>query len=348
MKLLLVDDNALFLEELSELLAGEGHAVATAPSVLAALDRLDAERFDVLVTDLRMPDHSGSELLTLARRRWPSLLTIILTGLPKEATVEEALALETFNYISKPFRFEWVRSTLELAAQEIAYRDRLCPLRPPAALGPELGAVAEGARVVIAPRGVAEMADVVAHRLEIGPADGVANALRRLLEGNPSPRVVIAATEDAVRALGFAGVTKLVAAASAVVAPGGRVLLGVDRDAVTDAELLGLRWTLEGSGGHDPPKGLAGPQRRAILRALEGGPVERGALADRTGVAEAERIRFYLEYLLRDGLIRADEREASLTDLGRSALGLLEEIDRSGPRGSGGNLLFGLERARPA
>ena len=63
MRVLVVDDNSFFREELASFLRDDGHSASPAPSVAAALEILKREEFEVVVTDLKMPHQSGLELV---------------------------------------------------------------------------------------------------------------------------------------------------------------------------------------------------------------------------------------------------------------------------------------------
>src|ERR1700689_3999893 len=102
MRVLVVDDDAEFREELTGLLQERGHSVANASSAAQGILALERDEFDVMFNDLRMGRHSGLELLTQARERWPRLVVVMLTG---NATVESAvraLQLGAFDYLRKP------------------------------------------------------------------------------------------------------------------------------------------------------------------------------------------------------------------------------------------------------
>ncbi len=60
MRVLVVDDDAVFREELAELLRDDGHEVDAAPSVPKAVELLEGREMDVVLTDLKMPRHGGS------------------------------------------------------------------------------------------------------------------------------------------------------------------------------------------------------------------------------------------------------------------------------------------------
>ncbi len=347
MRLLLVDDDPVFLDELSELLTGEGHGVSIAPSAVAALDRLGHERFDVLLTDLKMPRHSGTQLLRAVHRHWPATLTVILTGQPEDQSAADALELEAFNYIPKPFRFDVVRATLDLAQSEIAFRDRLCRPRAGAEVRSELESAPPEGRVVLAPHGLFSTPAALTRELDLGAPESLGEMVRSSLNAYPSPRVLLAAPGELLRRTDIAVLSDAVQNVRAAIAPSGRLLVGIQRDAVSDGALVSLRWSLTGDRPRRFQGGLAGPRRRTMLRELANGPLDGSRLAERVGIHGAERIRFYLRYLARAGLVKGDEPSVALTDLGRAALEFLDEVERLGPRTARGDLLFDLPTDAP-
>src|SRR5689334_12352126 len=78
-RLLLVDDEPDNLDALARLFR-RGYSIATATSGEAALELLEKERFEVLLTDQRMPGMSGSELCARARTVAPAMIRMIVTG----------------------------------------------------------------------------------------------------------------------------------------------------------------------------------------------------------------------------------------------------------------------------
>ncbi|MGA7922670.1 MAG: response regulator, partial [Thermoplasmata archaeon] len=118
MRVLVVDDDAVFREEVAELLRDDGHEVSSEPSVAKALESLERDEYEAVLTDLKMPRQTGLDLLREVRGRWPRTLVVMLTGYATVETALEAMKLGAFDYIRKPFRIEQVRETLRLVAQE--------------------------------------------------------------------------------------------------------------------------------------------------------------------------------------------------------------------------------------
>lgn len=117
-RVLLVDDEEGVLQVCEAALRQlAGVEVATESSSRRAIERLAAEGFDLLVSDIRMPEVTGLELLRAARQTDPNLAAIILTGFPSVESAVESMKLGAVDYLVKPFSIEQfqaaVRSQLE-------------------------------------------------------------------------------------------------------------------------------------------------------------------------------------------------------------------------------------------
>ncbi len=81
MRILVIDDSTAVLETVALLLVREGHTVSTAPDGRQGLARLEAgEPVDLVLTDLDMPNLSGTEVVRQVRSRWPQVRVGIMTG----------------------------------------------------------------------------------------------------------------------------------------------------------------------------------------------------------------------------------------------------------------------------
>ena len=120
-RVLCVDDNPQVLRLLKRQLEG-GYDVSVAQTAQEALALLaEGEAFDVIVSDLRMPDVHGLTFLKMARELYPATERIILTGLPDPATMSVARAASgAEQLIVKP----WSRSDLSLAVESAVQRRR--------------------------------------------------------------------------------------------------------------------------------------------------------------------------------------------------------------------------------
>ena len=102
-KILIVDDEIELKNVLVEILAAHSHEARGFISWREALEVLRAEHFDLLISDLMMPEIGGVVLIKTALEIAPHLVTIIMTGQGTIQSVEEATALGVFDYVLKPF-----------------------------------------------------------------------------------------------------------------------------------------------------------------------------------------------------------------------------------------------------
>jgi DNA-binding response OmpR family regulator len=103
-RVLLVDDDGAVRAMMNEALKRKGFAVVTASSVSEALARITSERFDVLITDLHMPDPGdGFTVVTAMRHSQPDALTLLVSGYPDVESAMAAILLEADEIIVKPF-----------------------------------------------------------------------------------------------------------------------------------------------------------------------------------------------------------------------------------------------------
>src|SRR5215471_19693039 len=103
-RVLVVDDEASIRDLLSKTLALAEYDVDTAPDGTAALDRMRAFSYDLLIADLKMPGMDGLTLIRQAKRIKADLPVIIITGFSTESSAIEAVNLGVAGYLTKPFR----------------------------------------------------------------------------------------------------------------------------------------------------------------------------------------------------------------------------------------------------
>jgi two-component system NtrC family sensor kinase len=104
-RILVVDDEAEIRETLAEILSGAQHNVITAASGREALERMEAEHYDVILTDIRMPDLDGRALYREIERRWPAQAgsVIFVTGDSLASSLHEFATECGRPVIEKPF-----------------------------------------------------------------------------------------------------------------------------------------------------------------------------------------------------------------------------------------------------
>lgn len=117
-RVLVADDEAAIRDLLQKTLALADYEVDVAHDGRAALERLRAGAYDLLITDLKMPGVDGLAVIREARRYRPDLPIIIITGFSTEAAAIEAIDLGVSGYLTKPFRVPKVLATAAKALGE--------------------------------------------------------------------------------------------------------------------------------------------------------------------------------------------------------------------------------------
>lgn len=129
-RVLVADDDEVFLEILAEAVQGAGANAMLAPDGLAALERLSESDFDILITDLNMPRMDGLTLLRQTRVLYPEILCIMITGFGSLESAIEALRLGAYDYIQKPFMVEQVSVTIRNAVERVVvFKERSALLK---------------------------------------------------------------------------------------------------------------------------------------------------------------------------------------------------------------------------
>ncbi len=122
MKVLVVDDEVKNAELVAAELADAGFTAEYANGGAAALKRLEADRFDAVITDLRMAPPDGMALLQQVRERWPATAVIVMTAYAALETARKALKLGARDYVEKEGDFTDV---LVLSLRELAEKSQL-------------------------------------------------------------------------------------------------------------------------------------------------------------------------------------------------------------------------------
>lgn len=106
-KLLVVDDDLCMRETAALFLVENGYACTiTSESAVGAMDRLKSDRFDLIITDLHMPEMDGMALLEWVKARWPHTKVMIITGDMDVALKGQALKKGVDSYLAKPFSLD--------------------------------------------------------------------------------------------------------------------------------------------------------------------------------------------------------------------------------------------------
>jgi CheY-like chemotaxis protein len=116
LRILVVDDHALIGLTVARVLNHRGFLTVVARSGEEALGRLAQERFDAVVSDVRMPEMSGLELLENIRAQCLDLPVVLMTATAEPGLWQSALALGAAALLEKPFSREQLLTALRLSA----------------------------------------------------------------------------------------------------------------------------------------------------------------------------------------------------------------------------------------
>jgi len=119
-RVLLVDDDETIRDTLYELLS-EFYVCQTAETAEKAFARLEADEYDVVLTDISMPGLSGLELLGHVRQKFPDTPVIIISGIGDQEHAQGLIRLGAFDFLLKPFSLDVVEKSVRRAVE---YRKR--------------------------------------------------------------------------------------------------------------------------------------------------------------------------------------------------------------------------------
>ncbi|MCI4325340.1 MAG: response regulator [Thermoplasmata archaeon] len=337
MRLLVVDDDPVFRDELAELLRDDGHEVGVAGSVAAGVAALEAGEVDVVFTDLKMPRHGGLELLAEVRRRWPSTMTVVITGFATVETAVEAMKLGAFDYLRKPFRIEQIHRILELARDEAKFQGG----------GAAPATVDQTVRRWIDRDGLAVLhltdrpvrsrpgLDVV----RVGPGGAaVANdAVAAFLGGKEKVGVVVEGVDRLFESARASDLVAFVGALRVRLEGRGPVLVTYDPARTPESTAQDLRAALVGLRTRAILEALSNPIRRAVLRRSGAGRITFGQALEAAGLDDSPKLSFHMHRLVEEGLLAHVGDEYRITPEGEQSLRLLAAWDAVASSGTAAN-----------
>ena len=116
LQILVLDDEPIVGKRLKTALEKSGYAVEVFEDSRAALKRLDEREFDIIVTDVRMEEVDGIQVLEHVLERSARTKVIVITGYATVEVAREALAKGAFDFIAKPFKPDDLRQVITRAA----------------------------------------------------------------------------------------------------------------------------------------------------------------------------------------------------------------------------------------
>lgn len=114
-RILVIDDEAIVRVSCERVLTPEGYDVLVTSEGSEALELLGEEHVDLVLTDLKMPDMDGLEVLKSIKKKWPDIIVVIVTGYGTISTAVQAIKLGAYEYIEKPFTPEDILNVIKKA-----------------------------------------------------------------------------------------------------------------------------------------------------------------------------------------------------------------------------------------
>ena len=195
-RILVVDDEEMTRKNLDHVLTREGYDVMTAPGGTEALNLLEKQSFEVIITDLKMENVDGMGVLASAKEKDPAVEVIMISGYATVPTAVEAMKQGSYYYLSKPFKLDEIRSTVKAAlskkrAQLESRGPLLCFVGPPGtgktSLGMSIAQSLERKFIRISLAGMKDEAQIRGHRRSyVGALPGrIIQEIRRCESKNP-------------------------------------------------------------------------------------------------------------------------------------------------------------------
>ena len=115
----IIDDEVVVCKRLQQVLTKDRHEVETFVDSRRAIERIDEKHFDIVVTDIRMDNIDGMEVLNHVLKKGENTRVILITGYATIEIARQAQAKGAFDFVSKPFKPRDLQEVIERAAREL-------------------------------------------------------------------------------------------------------------------------------------------------------------------------------------------------------------------------------------
>ncbi len=119
LEILVLDDEPIVGDRLKPFLEGEGHRVEVFVDPMEALARLKTKEFDIVLTDVRMENVDGIQVLERVRAKSDRTKVLMITGYATVELARQALSKGVFDFIAKPFKLEDIRAMVNKASEAL-------------------------------------------------------------------------------------------------------------------------------------------------------------------------------------------------------------------------------------
>ena len=128
-KIIVIDDEKIVGDMAKKILQAEGYEVDAFIDSQVALEAIRAQRYDLVITDLKMPLVDGMDLIDIVKKINAALPIIIITAYGTIETAEEAIQKGAYDFITKPFRKETILITIRRALEWKRMQGELAELK---------------------------------------------------------------------------------------------------------------------------------------------------------------------------------------------------------------------------
>jgi CheY-like chemotaxis protein/DNA-binding transcriptional ArsR family regulator len=347
-RVLVVDDDAVFREELATLLSDWGHQAEPISSGPKALEALEANEVDAIFSDIRMPRLNGIELLRQVRERWPRVYVVMVTGYATVETAVEAMKLGAFDYLRKPFRTEDVQKILALIDEQRAFTTGATATSEPRPLAERWAKDGYSVMWVGAPPGT-NLPGVATVEPPAGNTSvGVRGTVVAFVESHAKPGVILTGVEGLFSLHRTEEAAHFIGDLVQEVQAKGRIAVGFEPARLSGDAVLALRTSISAARVHGALAAIANPLRRRILRRLSEGGTTFTEVMRAAGIEDSPKLSFHLRTLQDEGLISHASGDYQLTDGGREAVRVLSEAERLGASDSSRSFLFAIAPDHPS
>ncbi len=327
MRILVVDDDPIFREELTTFLSDQGHTTFEASSVRRALEVLEAESVDVLFTDLKMPRQSGLDLLGEVHRRWPAIFTVMVTGFATVQTAVDAMKEGAFDYIAKPFRTAQLEQVLRLIEEQRKFRDSHLPTGTATELARDL-ARRHHARILYADEPPAPRGE----SLEFLAFDGrspseLPHALEAFLQRHPDGGLVVARADRMLVGHRLEDIVAILEDLRKRLEGKGPFAISLDPTQLSQGQAEALRTAVTSPAVQTALEALSSPIRRRVLFRLSEGPASFSEAMHAAELDDSPKLAFHVHRLVDEGLIAHLGEQYRITPKGQSAVSILREME---------------------
>jgi|HubBroStandDraft_1064217.scaffolds.fasta_scaffold23963_2 FixJ family two-component response regulator len=342
MRVIVVDVDQDFRDELCTLLTDHGHRAVGVPTAARAIEALERDEFDVMFSDVEVSHERGFELLRVVGRRWPRLLVVMLAGSATVETAVKAMQLGAFDYLRKPVQASRVHRILELVSQQLALTQTGGEERDPVSYATALAAEGGYEVLLIAPPPVHVTEPRVSH-IPLDPENpfGIQEAVEEFVKPKERAAVVLAAVEELLARHREEDVAALLERIREVLTGKGPLAVTFDPSKITATGAVTVRSSIVAAEANMTIESIASPIRRSVLRRLAAGDCTFTQTLEAAHLNDTSLIAFHLRKLSESGLIeRLPGKRYRLSSRGQGAVRVLETIDRLDPKRGRGNQVF--------